>query len=368
MNNELRAFVKESLERGLERDAVRSVLLQAGWREDELRDALASFADIDFPVAVPRPRPYLHAREAFFYLVSFIALYVTAFSFGAVMFGIIDRAFPDALDYGYYGPSVGQAAAVASVIVTFPIYLFLMKRLATGAAADSERRQSLVRRWLTYLTLVGVSGIIIGDLIALLANLLAGDPTIRFALKALTILAIASCIFGYYFHDMRRAEAAAAGEKAARPLQALLAGVVLVVIAGLGYSIFLMGTPGQQREIRLDRERVEHLSNISDNIDVYWGLNGELPRSMNDMAGSRYYIQSIEDPETGIPYEYNITGEAEYELCAVFAAGADRRGYPDRRFSEKAWDHGAGKTCFPLEAKSIDAPPGAPNRPPQTGN
>ena len=97
MSDELDSFVKDSLSQGLERSAIRDVLLQAGWREDELTNALYAYADITFPVPVPRPKPYLQAREAFLYLVSFIALYVTAFSLITLIFGFIDRALPDPL-------------------------------------------------------------------------------------------------------------------------------------------------------------------------------------------------------------------------------------------------------------------------------
>ena len=98
MSTELDVFVRESLAQGLERSAIREVLLRAGWREDELTTALSAYAEIDFPVPVPRPKPYLQAREAFLYLVSFIALYVTAFNlllvlliFGSIVLGIINR-------------------------------------------------------------------------------------------------------------------------------------------------------------------------------------------------------------------------------------------------------------------------------------
>ena len=72
------------------------MLLEAGWQDSEVRNGLSGFAEVDFSVAVPRPAPYLYAREAFLYLVSFIALYVTAISFGILVFGLIDYSFPDA--------------------------------------------------------------------------------------------------------------------------------------------------------------------------------------------------------------------------------------------------------------------------------
>ena len=120
MNRELREFIQQALRQGQSRDAIRQALLQSGWQESEIRNGLAAFAPIDFPIPVPRPAPNLYAREAFFYLVSFIALYVSAISYGLVAFGLIDHAFPDILDYRENYPSAGQATAIASVIVAFP--------------------------------------------------------------------------------------------------------------------------------------------------------------------------------------------------------------------------------------------------------
>ena len=206
MNNQLYSFVKESLQRGLDRAAIRDAVLQAGWQEEEVRNVLSSFAEIDFPVPVPRPKPYLQAREAFLYLVSFITLYISAISFGTLIFVFIDRAFPDPLDFGRVLSSGPLTTAISSIVITFPLYLLLMWRLRKDAATKPEWRESRVRKWLTYLTLVVAAGIIIGDLIALLSNLLGGDLTARFTLKALTILAVTGCIFGYYLWDLRQTE------------------------------------------------------------------------------------------------------------------------------------------------------------------
>jgi len=100
MNQELHSFVKDSLEKKQSRTAIQEALLQAGWQEQEIAKALNSFAEIDFPVPVPKRKPYLAAREAFLYLVSFITLYITAFSFGALLFSFIDIWFPDPLRFG----------------------------------------------------------------------------------------------------------------------------------------------------------------------------------------------------------------------------------------------------------------------------
>ncbi len=355
MNQELRQFIKESLERGQEREAIRNVLVEAGWPEREVNSGLAAFADVAFPVAVPRPRPYLHAREAFLYLVSFISLYVFAFSLGAVFFGLIDYHFSSSIYRYHPGPSAAQTTALAAVIVAFPLYLFLMRRLTTAVAVDPERRQSLIRRWLTYLTLVVGAAVILGDVIALLSRLLAGDPTTGFVLKVVAILVITGPIFGYYLWDMRQAEeeVTESTARAAPVLLGMVIAAVVVVIATLGYSIYLVGTPGQQRDVRLDERRVDDLRDISRNIDRYLELNNAMPESLEALKGPRYNVRSIEDPESGAPYGYRVIEGNAFELCAVFTTDSSegRRG-ESRRFSERAWDHGAGLTCFDLEARA----------------
>ena len=351
MNRDLRAFIKEALEKGHDREEIRGVLLEAGWQDSEVRNGLSSFAEVDFSVAVPRPTPYLYAREAFLYLVSFIALYVSAISFGILVFGLIDYSFPDALDNrDGFSPESG-ATAIASVIVAFPLYLFLTRWLARQVAADPERRQSLVRRWLTYLTLVVGAGIILGDLIALLANVLTGDPTVRFALKAVSILAITGCIFGYYVWDMRQTEATNAGAGNRWAARVLVVTTVLVAVGCIAYALTLTGSPGSQRETRLDERRVSHLSNIAVNIDLFWELNGELPSDFADMPGPKYFLDEVADPETGERYEYRVLEAPRYELCAVFSTDTTEQPHGDRGFSERYWYHQEGRNCLELVAQ-----------------
>ena len=60
----------------------------------------------------------------------------------------------------------------------------------------------------------------------------------------------------------------------------------------MGYSIYVIGTPGQQRDLRLDQQRIGDLRNISNNIDTYLELNEEMPTSLFEMMGPKYHIRS----------------------------------------------------------------------------
>ncbi len=209
MNQELDGFLKQGLERGLPREQLEQVLRDAGWPPDQVRDALARYADIDFPIPVPRPKPYLIAREAFIYLVLFTTLYISAFNLGSLVFQFIDRAFPDpAIDPVVALERSREAIrwAISLLVVAFPVFVYVSWTNERAVQRDPARRLSKVRRWLTYLTLFVAAGILIGDVTGLVYTLLSGELTVRFVLKVLTIGVIAGSVFGYFTRDLRREE------------------------------------------------------------------------------------------------------------------------------------------------------------------
>jgi Domain of unknown function (DUF5671) len=203
-------FVESALRAGQSRDAVHHALAQAGWSKDQIGDALANFADVAFAVPVPRPRAQLSARDAFWYLLMFGALYLSAFYLGDLLFGFINLAFPDDLSYGdrtFYVES-GIRWATAALIVAFPVFLFTAWKTGKEVAADPTRRNSALRKWLTYMTLLVAAIAIVTDGITLIYNVLSGELTLRFILKVLVVAAIASAVFGYYTWSIRADDAA----------------------------------------------------------------------------------------------------------------------------------------------------------------
>jgi Domain of unknown function (DUF5671) len=206
--DELTDFVRAALARGMPRPQIEAALRNAGWTVDQTRSALAGFADVDFPIPVPRPRPYLDAREAFVYLVLFSTLYISAYYLGALLFDIINSAFPDPaeqVEMARYR-RMSMRWAISWLVVAFPVFLYMSRLAGREIAADPNKRQSKVRRWLTYITLFVASGAIIGDVAALVYNVLGGEITVRFLLKVLVVAFIAGSAFWYYLTDIRREE------------------------------------------------------------------------------------------------------------------------------------------------------------------
>jgi len=206
MNEDLKSFVKEALTQKIPKADVSRALTEAGWTEEEVGTAMGLYSDVAFPIPVPRRRPYLSAREAFVYLLLFLCLYWSAWSFGELLFDFINNWVPDALQQYWPNDVYSVRRSVASLIVAFPIYFWLTTMTAGWIRRDPEKRSSKIRKWLTYLTLLVAAGVIIGDLITLIYNLLAGELTLRFILKVLTVLLIAGLIFGYYLWDLRKEE------------------------------------------------------------------------------------------------------------------------------------------------------------------
>ncbi len=208
-NQQLTGFLKEGLDRGLPREQLEEVLLRAGWPTDQVRGALARFADLEFPIPVPRPKPYLIAREAFVYLVLFSTLYVSAFNLGGLFFQLINRAFPDpAIDPALALQASREAIrwAISLLVVAFPVFVFVSWTNERAVRRDPSQRLSKVRRWLTYLTLFVAASILIGDVTSIVYNFLGGELTTRFLLKVLTVGAIAGAVFGHFRRDLRKEE------------------------------------------------------------------------------------------------------------------------------------------------------------------
>lgn len=201
---ELRGFVKESLERGISRPDIEGALQSAGWPSDQVRGALRGFAELDFALPVPVPKPYLSAREAFLYLVLFTMLYFSAFNLGAVVFHLIDMAFPDPA-------TTAQALEIAReemrwsislLVVASPVFLFVSALTGREIRRDPSKRASKVRRWLTYLTLFVAVSVLFGDVAALVHSVLSGGLTVRFLLKVATVAGVAGTVFWYYLRDL----------------------------------------------------------------------------------------------------------------------------------------------------------------------
>lgn len=144
----------------------------------------------------------------------------------------------------------------------------------------------------------------------------------------------------------------------------LFAGIVTLAVAtAVIGGLMIAGSPQAERARQADAQRLSELQQISYALDNYWNTNQAFPASLDALAKSPdSYLQSIRDPETAQPYEFQTTGDRSYDLCAVFAtvsgSGPDQR--PTIPPTQTFWQHGIGRTCYSL---NIHVNPSAPTTP-----
>lgn len=196
-------FVYDALNAGRSRHDITSALSKAGWSTPEINDALGHWAEGDFTPPVPRPRPFVSAREAFLYGLMFVALAMVAWHLTALLFHLIDRWVPDVTDTNTYYDRRDMRFSIASLIVFFPLFAVLNTRANRSIRANAGRRRSGVRKWFGYITLFLAAIVLLGDLIWVIYALLNGDLTLRFFAKAAVVAGVAGLIFGYFRADMQ---------------------------------------------------------------------------------------------------------------------------------------------------------------------
>ncbi len=118
---------------------------------------------------------------------------------------------------------------------------------------------------------------------------------------------------------------------------------IVIVVAAVGGGLFVTGAPSEQRLLRLDDERVGGLRMISSTASYRWDADQRLPDSAAELVNGQDLSRLPEDPSSGQPYEYRITGPRAFEVCAVF----DRSSRPG--LAGDFWFHEAGRQCFAFE-------------------
>ncbi len=100
------------------------------------------------------------------------------------------------------------------------------------------------------------------------------------------------------------------------------AGLLVFVIVCIGFII--VESPGTTRAKRLDKARVDALTQISSDIQSYYSSNKSLPKKLEDIlthkkkTNPEAQLRYIKDPGTKKQYRYITKGDYEYQLCADF--------------------------------------------------
>lgn len=119
----------------------------------------------------------------------------------------------------------------------------------------------------------------------------------------------------------------------------------LVVVATVIGAIAVMGSPGEQRQMRIDEQRIQDLRSIEAAVRLHRNDEGSLPDDLATVDARPGVALDLADPQTGTPYEYKRTGTDAFELCAVFATDSAAR-KARRNWPGLEWAHGSGRHCF----------------------
>ncbi len=333
-----------------------------------------------------RHETWMTPQYFFLTLGTLIALVTVSVSFINLIFETLNQAYPDVLNatyqYGYSSYNFeGIRTTLATVIIFFPVYLTLSHFWAKDSRQNLSTHNNTLRKWALYIILFLIILTVAVDLVTLVRYFISGELTTRFLLKVGSVFLITGTLFGYYFKELKRD---ALMFLRSRFFFAIVA--VIFVLGGVVYSFSVIGTPNNQRALRLDQKRIEDLQNIQSQVITYWQQREKLPAQLIDLIDPLNSWQVIpKDPEfqKGVNYEYTKINDLEFQLCATFSkpipqgwqenSGArpysgivsdadismgfigNISGYAGTQ--NENWGHNAGRTCFSRKIDKEIYPP-----------
>ena len=296
------------------------------------------------------------SRNFVLQLGSLVSLYASLGALLAVVFGIINIALPDADEY-YWEYESAQSSVrfgIAMLIVSFPTYIILT-RMVNMIRRTEKGLYLTLTRWLVYLSLFVGSSIILGDLVSVIWSFLNGEVTMRFLLKAGSLLVVIGAALYYYILDARGYWTS---HESYSKLYAAVASLVVIVVTVIGFMY--IDTPQQVREYRIDEQQIVDLQDMQYRVEEYYLVHKSIPESLSALYGEQDVPTA---PEGRAQYEYRVVDETKYELCATFVRSnnvdtAATRPVLDKQYvaDNYSWNHTEGRTCFTRVVTPLDAP------------
>ena len=294
-----------------------------------------------------------NAKYAFYYLLSLVALIFTAVSVGMISFGIINDTVADALTMRN-GVSDSLKFAISALIIATPIFFLMQSLINKGLRKGELDKESGVRRWLTYFILLVSSVTILGVFIGVLNNFLAGEFTISFILKSVSMLVISAAVFSFYFYDIKRTNVT---DKNLVMRIFFFASLGIIVISFVA-SWFFIESPVLTRAKRLDQNLVNNITSLENAVNSYNDKYKKLPDSLDQVKNDRDIyldIRSLVDPETNVPIVYNKVSDKTFQFCATFRTdNKNINPQTDTSYSDPTKLHLAGYQCISSNTWSAD--------------
>lgn len=122
-------------------------------------------------------------------------------------------------------------------------------------------------------------------------------------------------------------------------------GATVAVLGAVIAGIFVAGSPAEQRLLRIDERRVDHLRELAGDVRAYWHQEHRLPPDLASLTDGIRVRKIPTDPQTGEQYDYLVRGDRAYRLCAEFRLESEHESRDD------FWFHPAGRVCFDFDVE-----------------
>ena len=282
-------------------------------------------------------------------LGALVSLYISIGALIALLLNVITAIYPDAAAgiYEHDAAVTGIRFAISMLIVFFPTYIILT-RIVNVIRRHEQGTYLTLTKWLIYLSLLIGGGVLLGDLVAVLNEFMNGELTVRFVLKALTVLIVVGSAFTYYLADVR-------GYWQSHEVYSIryAMATAVFVVSSLALGFANIETPSEVREVRIDQAQIGDLTLIQSQIEQYVLIHNSLPLTFED-AFQGAEIPTA--PEGRAAYAYEVIGVSRFKLCAEFLNATSKSELTSFTTpiamdvegikNPYDWDHGAGVWCF----------------------
>ena len=286
------------------------------------------------------------AKYAFFYMLSLVALVFMSLATGMIVFQIINKHIVDVLNQyrGRFSPDQLKFA-ISALIISAPIFYFTTRQIFKNLFSGTLDRDSQIRKWLTYFILLVSSVVMTGWFIAVVNSFLDGELTHKFILKALTAVGIAAIIFSFYLYDIKRDKVAGVKNNVIRTY---FYGSLIIVIAIFGASLFVIESPKETRDRKMDNAVLLKLNRLDSSIRSYYIENEKLPVDFEELKVEFSHLdnEDFEDSVTGAKFKYTVKEAKIYEFCASFRTSNKDASDVYKNLYGKEWEHDTGHQCF----------------------
>ena len=190
-------FIVAAKARALTDDVIHGLLCDAGWSPRVAQREMTTYYSRTIGLSVPpREGPKeSNPLDGFLYclgLVTLIAWVTSAIFLGN---GLIDRTFAPADNGGWRGDSGSAVWLLANILVNAPLYFWVVNTLHRRLQAGVTSYGSSVRLWVLSATLLLSTGVVLGDVVVALAEVLGGQPLMaslfKYAYAGLVLGAVA---------------------------------------------------------------------------------------------------------------------------------------------------------------------------------